>query len=82
MCVVISDPGLVAVPHTTNKKKRETKLRRSGGHSEIPTHGAILLLVLCGPLGSEGLISWGARNDACPVVGADATTAHRGIKLK
>lgn len=51
------------LPHTP-PRRRETKLRGSDGHSELPTCGAMLLLVLCGPLGTEGLISWGARKDA------------------
>lgn len=37
---------------------------------------------LAGPPGTEGLTSWGAHNDARPVVWADTATVRCGIKLK
>ena len=68
-------------PAHHQEKERETKLRRSDGHSEIRPGGAVLLLVLRRPLGTEGLTSCGARNDARAAGWADTAAARCGIKL-
>lgn len=79
---VVSAPRFGGCPTHHQGKDRETKLRHGEGHSEIPTRGTMLLLVLCRPLGTDGLTSWGAHNDACPAAWADTATVHCGIKLK
>lgn len=79
MFVVTSVPRFGGCPPP---REREIKLRRSDGHSEIPPRGAMLVLMLCDPLGREGLTSWGAGNDAGTVVWADTTAAHCGITPK
>lgn len=79
---VVSAPRFGGCPTHHQGKDRETKLRHGEGHSEIPTCGTMLLLVLCRPLGTDGLTSWGAHNGACPAAWADTATVHCGIKLK